>query len=149
VNLLTITENSAGKSLMGNPLRGCSWGSFFHHTINLLKRETLGFWDEEVRVDEGACAKTAPNEEDRGLEISVLRSDHVWGDDSNDGIPEPVASSGDTDTTGTDWEREDFTNDNPSSWTPGRGEKEDEDGDECDLSVNSGQVVCSGNISAI
>lgn len=38
-------------------------------------------------------------------------------------VPEPVRGGGQTNTTRSDWEREDLADDNPSSWTPGGGEK--------------------------
>lgn len=136
-----LLAHSAGESLVGNPLGGVSWGSLFHHTINLLEGKTLGLWHEEVSVDESAGTKTSPYEEDAGFEVSVLLADHVGGDDGNDGVPEPVGGGGETNTTGSDGEREDLADDDPCSWTPGGGEEEDEDGDEGNLSVDSASVV--------
>jgi len=70
----------------------------------------------------------------------LILADHVWSDDSNDGVPEPVGGGGETDTTGSDWEWEDLTNENPRTRSPGGGEEEDEDGDECNLSVDGRDV---------
>jgi hypothetical protein len=60
------------------------------------------------------------------------------------GVPQPVRSGRETDTTGTDGQWEDFTDENPSARTPCSGEEEDEDGDEGNLSVDSRDVV--GNL---
>lgn len=43
----------------------------FQHTIDLLESETLGFWDEEVCVDEAEDAERAPEEEDLGAKINT------------------------------------------------------------------------------
>ena len=113
----------------------------------MLKRQTLGLWNEEVCVDEGSRAETSPDEEDAGLEVALVLADHVWGDDSNDGVPEPVGGGGETDTTRTDWQWEDLTNENPGARSPSAGEEEDEDGDEGNLGVDGGDVV--GNSGSI
>ena len=97
--------------------------------------------NEHVCIHERARAKTTPNEEDVGAEIAFVRVHHVWRDDGDDGIPEPVGRSGEGNAARTNWQREDLTDDNPSSGTPGAGEEEDEDGNESDLGVDSGQVV--------
>lgn len=51
------------------PLGGCSWSCLLHHAVDLLEGQTLGFWDEEVGVDEAKSAEGAPDEED-WIEIS-------------------------------------------------------------------------------
>ena len=56
-------------------------------------------------------------------------------------VPQPVGSSGETDTTGSDRDREDLADDNPGTGTPGRGEEEDVDTDEGDERTGSGFVV--------
>ena len=56
-------------------------------------------------------------------------------------IPQPVGGSRETDTTSSDWEREDLADNNPGTWTPGGCEEEDEDSDEGDLRVDSRDVV--------
>lgn len=60
------------------------------------------------------------------------------------GVPEPVGGGRESDTTRTDWEREDLTNDDPGTRTPGGGEEEDEDGDEGNLGVDGRDVVGEG-----
>jgi len=140
-NSTSLLVHSLSESLVWNPLGGCTWGRLLHHTINLLERQTLCLWNQEVGVDESACAETSPDEEDGGFEVTLVFSNHVRGDDSDDSVPEPVGCCGKTDTTRSDWEREDFTDENPSSWTPSRGKEEDENGDEGDLSVDGSNVV--------
>jgi len=100
-----------------NPLGGCAGSSLLQHAVNLLEGQTLGLRDEKVGVDEASCAEGTPEEEDTGFEISfaLTISDQVWGDDSDDAVPEPVGSSGKTDTTGSDGEREDFTDEDPGA----------------------------------
>jgi len=64
-------------------------------------------------------------------------------------VPEPVGSSGQTNTTGTNGQWEDFTNDNPGTRTPCRCEEEYEDGDECDLGIDGWDVIGAGITSSV
>jgi hypothetical protein len=132
---------STGEGLVRSPLGRGSGSGLLHHLINLLERETLGLGNEEVSVDEGACAETTPDEEDGRLEVSALLTDHVGGDDGNDGVREPVGGGGETDTTRSDGDGEDLADDDPGTRTPGGGEPEDEDGDESNLGVDGADVV--------
>lgn len=59
-------------------------------------------------------------------------------------VPEPVGGGGETDTTGTDWEREDLANDDPGGRTPGHGETGDEEADEGDHGGDGGVVALVG-----
>jgi len=131
----------AGEGGVRNPLRGGTGRGLLHHAVDLLKRKTLGLRDEEVGVDERAGAETTPDEEDRGAEVTLGGSNHVRCDHSDDGVPEPVGGSGKSNTTRSDGEREDLADENPGTRTPGGSEEEDEDGDEGDLGVDSGEVV--------
>jgi len=126
---------------MGLPLGGGTRSGFFEHTINLFKGETFSLRHEEVSVDESTCAECTPDEEDAGLEISLISSNHVWSDDGDDSIPEPVRSSGKSDTPRSDRKREDFSDKDPSAGTPSGSKEENEDGDERDLGVHGGNVV--------
>ena len=111
----------------------------------ILFRETyLGLGNEEVCVDEGRRAQTTPDEEDRRAEVALVGVNHVRRDDSDDGVPEPVGGGGESDTTRADGEREDLTDEDPGTGTPGGGEEEDEDCDEGDLRVDGGDVVGAG-----
>lgn len=57
------------------------------------------------------------------------------------GIPQPVGGGGETDTAGSDGEREDLANDNPGTGAPSGGEEEDVDGDKGDLGIDGRDVV--------
>jgi hypothetical protein len=114
------------------PSRGTG-SSLLEHAIDLLERKTLGLGDEEVSVDESAGAKTTPDEEDLGTQVTLVGTDHVGSDDGDDAVPEPVGGGGEGNPTRADGEREDLADDDPSAGTPGGGEEEDEDTDECDL----------------
>ena len=61
-------------------------GGLLEHSVDLLKRKSLGLGDEEEGVDEGASAETSPDEEDVGAEVALALTgaDHVRGDDGND-----------------------------------------------------------------
>ena len=115
--------------------------SLFHHSVDLLKRETLGLPDEEVGVNVAKNTKTTPDEEDLGLEVGLVGVDHVGGDHGDDTVPKPVGGGGKSDTSGSDRQGEDFTDADPSTWTPSRSEEENVDTDESDLNLGDGWVV--------
>jgi hypothetical protein len=140
----TLLETGLSEGVAGLPLGRGPWGGLGHHLINLLQGQTLGLGNEEVGVNESDCAETSPDEEHGGAEVTLLNTDHVRGDDGNDGVPEPVGGGGERNTTGADGEREHLTDEDPGTRTPGGGEEEDEDGDERDLSVDSRKVVGAG-----
>lgn len=102
--------------------------------VDLLEGETLGLVDEEV--DEGCADDTesTPDEEDLGAHVGVTWAvvDHVWGDVGDDEVEEPVGGGGHGKTLGSGLEGEGFTGDDPGAWTPGAGEEEDVEADECD-----------------
>lgn len=129
------------KSLVWDPLARSSWGRLLHYSVNLLERKSLGLGNQEEGVDESAGAETTPDEEDGRSEVTLGCTNHVRGDDRDDGVPEPVGGGGETNTTRSDREREDLTDHNPGSWALGGGEEEDEDGDEGNLGVDGRDVV--------
>lgn len=143
------TAHGLGKGGMGLPLGRVAGGGLLHHLVDLLQRQSLGLRDQEVRVDKGACAETSPDEEDGRLEVASVLADHVGGDDSDDGVPQPVGSSRETNATRSDGEREDLANDDPGTGTPGGGKEEDEDGNEGDLGVDSADVVGSDLVRVV
>lgn len=91
-------DSGASKSGIGLPLGRVSGVGLLHHLVNLLQSKTLGLGDEEVGVDESAETQTAPDEEDGRLHVTLGLTDHVRGDDGDDGIPQPVGSSRQTNT---------------------------------------------------
>lgn len=56
-------------------------------------------------------------------------------------VPQPVGSSRESNTTGSNWKREDLANDDPSTRTPCRSKEEDVDADEGDFSLDGGRVA--------
>jgi hypothetical protein len=60
-------------------------------------------------------------------------------------VPEPVGGGGETDTTGADGDREDLADDDPGTGTPGGGEEEDVDADECDEGAGGVGIVGKGS----
>jgi hypothetical protein len=50
--------------------------------------QSLGFRNKEIGVDEAAGAERSPDEEDLRTEVTLIRSNHVRGDDCNDAVPE-------------------------------------------------------------
>ena len=119
----------------------------------MLKRKTLGFWDQEVGVEEAGGAEGAPDEEDLGAQVALVCVDHVRGDDCDDllqsiisacclhrivdclggltyTIPQPIGGSRQSDTAGADRQREDLPHYDPSTRTPCGGEEEDVDANE-------------------
>ena len=140
----TLLERALDEGVGWAPLGGGTGGSLGHHLVDLLEGETLGLGNQEVGVDESDSAETSPDEEDGGPQVTLILANHVGGDDGDDGVPEPVGGSGEGNTTRTDGKREDLTDEDPGTRTPGGSEEEDEDGDEGDLGVDGGDVVGAG-----
>jgi hypothetical protein len=119
-------------------------GNLLEHLVNLFQRKTLGFGHEEVGIDGRECAQRTPDEKDLGSKVALVLADHVRGDGSDDGVPQPVGSGRKTDSTRTDGKREDFANQHPSAGAPSRGEEGDGQADESDLSLGRGLVIDRG-----
>ena len=115
--------------------RGAGRG-LLEHAVDLLERQALGLGDEEIRVDKGAGAETAPDEEDLGTQVALVGSDHVGGDDGDDAVPHPVGRGGQGDAAGADGKGKDLADDDPGAGAPGGREEEDEDADEGDLGLD-------------
>lgn len=81
-----LVGHLGGKGRRGLPAGRSARGGLLHHLVDLLQGEALGLGDEEVRVDEGACAQAAPDEEDGRLQVALVGVGHVRGDDGNDGL---------------------------------------------------------------
>ncbi len=56
-------------------------------------------------------------------------------------IPKPIASSGETNTAGANWQGENLANDDPSTRSPSRCEEEDVYANECDHGSDCGWIV--------
>ena len=79
---------------MRSPLGRGTGRGLFHHLVHLLKSETLGLRDQEVRVHKSAGAQRAPDEEYLGLEVTLILVDHVGGNDGDDLTGQRVSSIG-------------------------------------------------------
>lgn len=136
-----VDTHLLGVGVLWSPFGGCSWRSLLQHSVDLFECEPLGLWDEKVSVKEASSAERSPEEEDLRFEVSLGLADKVWGDDGNDTVPQPVGSSGESDTSRSDWQREDLSNDDPGTWSPSRCKEEDVNGDEGNLCIDSRVVV--------
>jgi hypothetical protein len=127
-----------GESGSGSPASRLARSNLLKHLVDLLERQALGFRDEEVGVDASASAEGAPDEEDLGAEVALTLglANHVRSDGGDDCVPQPVAGGRETDTAGTDGQREDLTDQDPSARTPGGCEESDGEADERDLSLS-------------
>ena len=111
--------------------------------INLFQRQALRLIDHEVNENNANETASAPDEEDLGLEIGISWTpiDEVGGGVCDGPIEEPVRGGGHGEGLGADFEGEDLAGDDPGDWTPGGGEEEDVDADECDGGFLGGVVV--------
>lgn len=144
VNLL-VQSNFGSKGAVRLPLGGSTRSSLFHHLVNLLKGQTLGLGNEEVGVDKGAGTQRTPDEEHLGTQVTLVGIRHVRSDDCDDAVPEPVGGGGEGNAAGSDRQREDFTDDDPSAGAPGAGKEEDVDANESDHCTDGLGVVAIGN----
>jgi hypothetical protein len=126
-----------------SPASRVTRSNFLQHLINLLKRQPLGLRDEEVSVDASAGAQSTPDEENLGTEVTLTLglANHVGSDGGDDCVPEPVAGGRETDTAGTDGQREDLADQDPSAGSPGGCEKGDGEADEGDLGLGGGLIL--------
>ena len=113
----------------------------------MLEGQALSLRDKEVGIDDAGRAKGTPDEEDLWTQVAFVLADHVGCDDGDDAVPEPVRCGGKGDTARSDWQREHLADDDPRGRTPGRGEEEDVDADEGDLSRDSLGVAPVGGAS--
>lgn len=146
--LLIGKTHFIGEGGVGLPLGRGAGSGLLHHLIDLLQSQPLGLRDEEVGVNKGAGAERAPDEEHLGAQVALVIVDHVGGNNGNDlgvksasypkcrdvwvkayAVPEPVGRGRESDTAGTDRQREDLADHDPGTRTPGAGEEEDVDTD--------------------
>jgi hypothetical protein len=101
----------------------------------LLQGKTSGLGHEEVGPEDAASAQSAPDEEHFGAKVTVSWVDHVGDNNAyrwvsveamwllkaeltNDAVPEPVGSSGDSNAFRANGQLEDLADDDPTCWTP-------------------------------
>ena len=107
----------------------------------MFKGEALGFGYKEIGVDKRTRAEGSPHEEDVGLEIASVLTNHVRRNDGDDGIPQPIRSSGESNATRADGNREDFASNNPCTRAPGGSEAENVDANERNLGIDGSDIV--------
>lgn len=141
----TLEVGAAGTNLAVGALRAHS-SALSVHLIDLLEREQTGFVDEEVGKGDTTGAGTGPDEEHLGTEASVAGAglDKVWSGVTDTEVPEPVGSSAERESLGTDGEGEDLSTHDPGGGTPGGGETGDVYADESDESLAT-RGVGAGN----
>lgn len=127
-----------------NPSRRSSGRTFFHHSVDLFQSQTLGLVNEKVGVNETEKTKTTPEEEDFGTQVSVLFTDEVRSDNSDDTVPKPIGSGRQGDTSGSDGQGEDFSDNDPGTGSPSGSKEEDVDTDESDEDSGDGGVGRDG-----
>ena len=69
---------------MRHPFARGTGSALLEHAVDLFKRETFGFGDEHIGVDEADCAKGAPKEENFRSEVGFVGTDEVGGNNSDD-----------------------------------------------------------------
>lgn len=102
--------------------------------VDLLEGQPTGLGDAEVREDDAAKARRAPDEEHLGLEVRVAlaRVDEVRRRETDGEVPEPVRRRGKRHALGAYVEREDLADDDPRNGPPRRREEGDVDAHERD-----------------
>ncbi|KAG7847878.1 hypothetical protein KL941_002057 [Ogataea angusta] len=117
------------------------WSGLLQHLVDLLQSQALGFRNQHHGIQKTAATQRAPDEEHLGPQIALVAVNHVRGDDGNDTVPQPVGGGRQTDTSGSDWQWENLSDNNPGSRTPGRSKEEDVDADEGDHGTDGFLVV--------
>lgn len=115
---LCCETHIGSKSRVGDPCSGGSRGGLLKHTVDLLQAQTLGLGDQDISVDEASRTERSPDEEDSRLQVSVspTSSDHVWCDDGDNAVPEPVGCSGKSNTMGADGQGKNLADYDPSAY---------------------------------
>jgi hypothetical protein len=88
--MLHAADIGLGVGRVRDPLARGARRRLLEHAVDLLEAQALGLGDEEVREEHAGGAGGAPDEEDLGLEVTVVGVDHVRGDEADDEVPEPV-----------------------------------------------------------
>lgn len=74
----------AGESRGRHPAGGVAGVGLFQHPVNLFQGKTLRLRNQEIGVDEAGGAERAPDEEDLGAKVPLVRANHVRCNNSND-----------------------------------------------------------------
>ena len=73
----------SGESAVRHPGSRCTGCSLLQHAVDLFERETFGFGNENVGVDEAEDAEGAPEEENFRSKVGLVAADEVGGDDGD------------------------------------------------------------------
>lgn len=113
---------------------GRARGRVLVEEVDLLEGKPTGLGDAEVRKDDAAKARRAPDEEHLRLEVRVAlaRVDEVRRRETDGEIPEPVRRRGKRHALRAHVEREDLADDDPRDGPPRRREEGDVDAHESD-----------------
>lgn len=137
-NMVLLHTKLTREGRVWHPLGGLAGRALLHHFVNLFERQALGLGNEEISEEDASGTSCTPNEEDLGTQVALILVNHVGSDVTDDKVPEPVGGGGKSNTLGTNGQREDLANDDPSSGTPGGSEEEDIDADEDNKDIASG-----------
>jgi hypothetical protein len=137
-NRVLLHTNLLREGGVWHPLGGLAGSALLHHLVNLFERQALGLGNEEISEEDASSTCRTPDEEDLGTQVALVLVNHVGSDIADDKVPEPVGGGGKSNTLGTNRQREDLANDDPSGGTPGGSEEEDVDADEDDKDIASG-----------
>lgn len=113
---------------------GRARGRVLVEEVDLLEGKPTGLGDAEVRENDAAEARRAPDEEHLRLEVRVAlaRVDEVRRREADGEIPEPVRRRGKRHALRAHVEREDLADDDPRDGPPRRREEGDVDAHESD-----------------
>lgn len=113
---------------------GRARGRVLVEEVDLLEGKPTGLGNAEVRENDAAEARRAPDEEHLRLEVRVAlaRVDEVRRREADGEIPEPVRRRGKRHALRAHVEREDLADDDPRDWPPRRREEGDVDAHESD-----------------
>jgi hypothetical protein len=161
MHVLNILERDGGNEARRLP----RVGALSVELVDLLEGEALGLVDHGPDEEDADETASAPDEEDLGAHVGVAGAvvDHVGGSVADGEVEKPavdvsisficglcsrdlpVGCGGHGQRLRADLEREDFTSDDPGDGSPGAGEEEDVDADECDQSLLGSQILNASN----
>lgn len=137
-NIVLLHSDLLCEGGVWHPLGGLTGSALLHHLVNLFERQALRLGNKEISEENASGTSRTPDEEDFGTQVALVLVNHVGSDVADDEVPEPVGGGGKSNTLGTDGQREDLSNDDPSGRTPGGSEEEDVDADEDNKDIAGG-----------
>ena len=122
---------------------GRARGGVLVEEVDLLEGQPASLGDAEVREDDAAEARRAPDEEHLRLEVRVPGSgvDHVRRREADGPVPQPVRRGGEGHAFRARVEREDLAGDDPGDGSPGGRECSNVDTDKGNETLLTGLVL--------